>query len=255
MQPPPRRRYGRPRYTDGSHNPDGSSKYVFLAGVGLTLPTGGTHNYLTTNFGLQAGVGRNFNKNLGVIAQFDYDRFGIQTATLNNLLTIYNKQIAAYNATVSAHNQISPFTQLGGSTHIWSFTLNPVYNFSDGEKFGSYVVAGAGFYHKRADITTPAIGSYCDYYGYCYQYQANQPIDWYTSNAVGVNAGIGFTYKLSRFANQKLYAEARYVYTANSRRPYYDGFTGTQLSSTYVNVFPQTSAPTTYIPIKIGIRF
>ncbi len=252
MQPPPRRRYGRPRYTDSSHNADGSNKYTLVVGGGLTLPTGGTKSALTTSYSFQGGVGRNFNKKLGVIAQFDWDNFGVQTSTLNNLLGIYRSLGA-----VDQNN--APITQLNGSSHIWSFTLNPIYNFAGGDKTGAYVVAGAGFYHKTASFSIPAIGTgYDPYYGY-YQFQANQPIDTYTSNALGVNGGIGFTYKLSRFSNTKLFAEARYVYTANSRRPYYDAPVGTTppagYGATYFNVLPQNSAPSTYIPVKFGVRF
>lgn len=248
MQPPPRRRYGRPRYTDGSHNPDGSNKYTFEAGGGLTLPTGGTKSALTTSFSFQGGVGRNFNKNLGVLAQFDWDNFGVQTAVLNNLLNVYNG--------LGAKDQTgAPLSQLIGSSHIWSLTLNPIYNFAGGERLGAYVIGGAGFYHRTATFSIPSVGTYCDPYYGCYPYQANAPIDSYTSNAFGVNGGVGVTYKFSHFASARFFAEARYVYTANSRRPYYDGATGTALSPTYFNVFPQNSMPATYIPIKFGIRF
>lgn len=249
LQPPPRRRYGRPRYTDSSHNADGSNKYTFEVGGGLTLPTGGTKSYAKTSYNFQGGVGRNFNKKLGVIAQFDWDNFGIQTNTLNNLLAIYN----GLGATDSSG---AALTQLNGSSHIWSLTLNPIYNFVGGEKLGAYVIGGAGFYHKTATFSVPEIGTgYDPYYGY-YQFQANATLDSYTSNAVGGNVGIGFTYKLSRFANERLFAEARYVYTANQRRPYYDGNgTNPTSSATYFNVFPQNSAPTTYIPVKFGLRF
>src|SRR5271170_926059 len=82
-QPPPRRRYSRPNYNDSRTNSDGSAKYTFLAGGGFTLPTGGTHSVLDTSWKIQAGVGRNFNKTFGIIAQFDYDNFGINTSTLN----------------------------------------------------------------------------------------------------------------------------------------------------------------------------
>ena len=184
MQPPPRRRYGRPRYTDNSHNPDGSNKYGFLVGGGFTLPTGGTHNYMKTNYNFQVGGGRNFNKNLGLMAQFDWANFGIQTNTLNTLL-------ATYNNLGAVDQNGNPLTQLGGTSHVWSFTLDPVYNFTGGDKSGAYVVAGVGFYHKTANFTVPAIGQYFDPYYGLIQYQANQTIDKYTSNAVGVNAGVG----------------------------------------------------------------
>src|ERR1700678_1032006 len=76
-QPPPRRKYSRPNYNDSRTNSDGSEKYTFLVGGGFTLPTGATHSALDTSWKIQGGVGRNFNKTFGVIAQFDYDNFGI----------------------------------------------------------------------------------------------------------------------------------------------------------------------------------
>jgi opacity protein-like surface antigen len=238
-QPPPRRRYGRPNYADSHNNADGSSKYTFVAGAGFTMPTGGTHNYLTPSYKFQVGGGRNFNKMLGLLLQFDYDHFGFQTATLNNLITIYNAAPTYAN-----------FSQLGGSSHVWSFTLNPIVTIIDGERAGAYVTGGAGFYHKTANFTVPGTGEYCDPYYGCYTYSANETVDKYTSNAFGANGGFGFTFKPSQFSNERLFAEARYVWTDNQPRPY--NISGT---TAYYNAFPQNSARTTYIPVTIGIRF
>jgi hypothetical protein len=239
-QPPPRRRYGRPNYNDSRTNPDGSPKYSFFAGGGFGLSTGGTHNYYSgAGWGLQVGGGRNFNKKIGVMVQFDYDHFGYQTNTLNNLLAIYNAP--PINAALPV---------LGGTGHVWSFSLDPRYTFYEGDKYGVYAVVGVGFYHKTANFTTPSIGTYCDPYYGCYQYSANQTIDKYTSNAPGFNVGIGMTYKFSRFASQRFYTEARYVYVDNSAKPF--DVSGT---TSYFNAFPQNSAKTTYIPVKFGIRF
>lgn len=255
-QPPPRRRYGRPNYADSHTNADGSSKYTFMAGGGFTLPTGGTHNYASPGWKIQVGAGRNFNRTLGVMLQFDYDKFGINTATLTHQLDTYDT-LCNLDPTCT-----QPLTQLGGNIHDWSFSVDPIVNFYTSDTFGAYVTGGVGFYHKYTQFTTPAIGEYCDPYYGCYQYQANQPVDWYTSNAFGANGGFGLTYKLSRWANQRLYVEARYVWTDNNPKPCYDG-TGTNVnncnstppSSTYLNVFPQASARTTYIPVTFGIRF
>jgi hypothetical protein len=236
-QPPPRRKYSKPNYADSHTNSDGSAKYTFFVGGGFTLPVGGTHNYATTSWKVQAGGGRNFNKTFGVMLQFDYDKFGMQTNTLNNQLAIYN----ALGAGLS---------QLGGNVHDWSFTLNPVANFYSSDTIGAYAVVGVGFYHKYTEFTTPSIGLYCDPFYGCYQYSANAPVDWYTSNAVGFNGGVGMTYKFSRFAPEKFYVEARYVYTANSQRPF--DVSGT---TSYFNAFPAASAKTTYIPITFGVRF
>jgi hypothetical protein len=240
-QPPPRRRYGKPNYNDSRTNADGSPKYTIFVGGGFTLPVGGSHNYLTTSYDFQAGAGRNFNKTFGVVVQFDWDNFGFQTATLN-------RQLAIYNATC---NGGCGLTQLGGTSHIWSFTTGPVVNFYSSDTFGAYAIGGVGFYHKTANFTIPAIGVYCDPFYGCFTYQANQTIDKYTSNAFGVNAGLGLTYKFSRFAGERFFVEGRYVYTFNSARPFSLG----AANSNYFNVFPQNSAKTGFIPVTFGIRF
>jgi hypothetical protein len=240
-QPPPRRRYGHPNYSDSHTNADGSAKYSFVVGGGFTLPVGGSHSYLSTSYAFQAGVGRNFNKKFGVQADFDWANFGFQTSALNRQLLIYNLTCVGGCG----------LTQLGGTSHIWSFTLDPIMNFYQSDTVGAYVIGGAGFYHKTANFTIPSIGTYCDPFYGCYQYQANQTIDKYTSNAFGVNAGFGMTYKFSRFAGEKLYMEARYVYTFNSERPFSYG----DVNGNNFNVFPQNSAKTGFIPITFGIRF
>jgi hypothetical protein len=239
-QPPPRRRYGRPNYNDSHTNSDGSAKYTFLVGGGFTLPVGGSHNYLATSYNIQAGAARNFNKKFGVQVEFDWANFGFQTATLNNQLAIYNGPFFLYG-----------IPQLGGSSHVWSFTLNPIMNFYTSDTWGAYVIGGGGFYHKTANFTTPVIAQACSPFYGCYAYQANQTIDKYTSNAFGVNAGIGATYKFSRFAGERFYVEARYVYTFNSSRAFDYG----DVNFNNVNVFPQNSAKTGFIPVTFGVRF
>jgi hypothetical protein len=236
-QPPPRRYGRRPVYADSAHNSDGSNKYSFYGGAGFTVPVGGTANYLTPSYSIQVGGGRNFNKSLGIMVEFDWDNFGIQGSTLNNQYTLYNSLGAG-------------LTSLDGYNHVWSFSLDPTYTFWQTEKQGAYVIGGVGFYHKITTFTTPALGLSCSPYYGCFQYQANQPIDSYTSNAPGLNAGAGFTYKPSRFGNIKFYAEARYVYTFNSARAF--DVSGT---TPYFNAFPQNSATTSYIPVKFGVRF
>ena len=247
-QPPPRRSYGRPRYSDKSHNPDGSNKYTFEFGAGLTVPTGTTNNTFTPSYKFQVGAGRNFNKNVAVLAQFDWDTFGIQTAALNKLLATY-QTLCGTNCTGTQIQRI------GGNMHVWSFSIDPMITFAQSDKTGAYLVGGVGFYHKFSNLTTPVQSTYYDpYYGYI-SYPANASIDTYTSNAPGFNGGAGFTYRPSRFAGERFFAEVRYVYVVNTARPYYDGTTGTKLSATYFNVFPQNSLRTSYLPITFGIRF
>ena len=239
-QPAPRRRYGRPNYSDKMHNPDGSSKIAFVVGGGFTVPvfTPST-NYLKLSYKLMGGVGYNFNKNFGVLAQFDYDHFALPGGLITSQMAVYNAQGYTYSDGTTVD-----FSGLDGSTHDWSLTLNPTFNFYQGETSGAYAVVGGGFYHKVTNFTLPQTGTYCDYYGICYSYQANQTFDFYTSNSAGVNGGIGFTFKPSRFASERLFAEARYVFNFNNQRP-----------ASGTNLFPGNSATTSYIPVTVGIRF
>lgn len=256
LQPPPRRRYGRPRYNDSSHNPDGSNKYMFVVGGGLAAPVNDFSNYTNLSYGFQVGVGRNFNKNFALVFQYDYDNFGFKGATLTNQINLYNYLIALNNQQ-NPNNPLSPLQQLDGNSHVWSFTLNPTYTIYSGEGLGAYVVGGFGFYHKAANFTTAQTGvAYDPYYGY-YQYQANQPIDQYFSNEVGFSGGFGLTYKPSRFAGERLYAEVRYHYMVNQLK---SGITiatvATAPASTNFNdQYPQNSHRTAFIPVKVGIRF
>ena len=234
-QPPPRRRYGRPNYSDRMHNSDGSSKITILAGVGFTNPMSDSTNYLKTGWKIQAGVGYNFNKKLGVVFQFDWDHFALPGQVISNQSNVYDSYFG-YSGSVPG---------LDGNAHIWSFTLNPTYNFYQSDTTGVYAVVGGGFYHKVTDFTLPATGQYCSYYG-CYQYTANQTFDQYVSNSPGVSAGLGFTWKMSRFASQRLYAEARYVHTFNSYRP---------LNFSTTVLYPGNSTESSYVPVTVGVRF
>lgn len=242
-QPPPRRRYGRPNYSDSHTNADGSSKFAFMAGGGAAVPTMDTANYLTPSWTFQAGAGRNWNKNFGVLFQFDYAHFGMQGPVLYNQYNLYNSFCTTAQA---AAGNCTPLTSLDGNSHIWSFTLDPTYTIytSNSGRTGAYVVGGVGFYHKVANFTVPTVGSYCDYFYGCYQYQVNQNIDHYTSNAFGLNGGVGLTYKLSHFASERLYMEARFVWIDNQPR-----------SFSYTNLYPPNANQSYYIPITVGLRF
>lgn len=240
---PPRRRYGRTRYRGGNTNADGSNKFAFMAGVGFTQPVGNTKQYFVPSYGFQVGAGRNFNRNVGVMLQFDWDNFALTQRSLSQQSYLYTGDQYPADYGLDAHS------------HIWSFSLDPYYNIAVREGLGAYLTAGVGFYHKTTQFTVPGeVTGYDPYYGF-YDYEADEPIDSYTSNAVGFNGGIGLTYKFSRFSNEKLYGEIRYVVTLNSAR---DGYTVDNINTTTYNgynAFPYNSHRTTYLPVKFGVRF
>jgi len=253
-----RRRYGRPRYRGGNTNPDGSNRWMGYGGVGFTQPVGNTWKYDTPSWAFHVGFGRQFSYKFALPVEFSWDNFGLTKQTLDNQFTLYNGQIYAYctaNPATCNANGITPLTSLDGNAHVWSFSLQPTYTIYGGDGLGAYVLAGVGFYHKVTNFTVPTVGEYCDYYYGCYEYQANQVIDHYTSNAPGFDAGIGFTWKLSHFSNVKLYAEGRYVYMINSQRQGVTLSTPNYATNTSYNDFPANSNRTSYFPIKFGVRF
>ena len=137
--------------------------------------------------------------------------------------------------------------------------LTPVYQVYSGPGLGAYIVGGVGFFHKVATFTVPEVEEECYYY--CVEYQANAVVDHYSANAPGFDGGIGITYKPSRFAGERLFAEGRYVFVDNSQR---HGITvanaasyGYPNSNTYAgnNYYQANSNRTTYTVFKAGIRF
>ena len=244
-----RRRYGAPRYRGGNTNADGSEKYTAFVGGGVTIPFGDQKRYDTASWGFQVGAGRNFNKNIGVNVEFNWDEFGLQGSNLTQQSFVEDP---------------TNFYGLQGNTdgysHIWSLSLSPIYTLKSGEGLGAYVTAGAGFYHKVTTFTTPEQVQGIDpYYGFLETYIANEPFDSYTSNSPGVDAGFGLTYKFSRFANERLYAEARYVVTFNSQRTGINGSNYNNYAPDYnyptYNLYPANSNRSNYLPVKFGIRF
>lgn len=237
-----RRRYGAPRYRGGNTNADGSEKYTAYAGVGFQIPVGVNSDYLTTSYGIQVGVGRNFNKHFGLNLEFDYDKFGMTGQTISNQSYVYFTDASNSNG-------------LDANSHIWNFSIQPTYQIYSGEGLGAYITAGAGFYHKVANFTLPEQEEYCDPYYGCGIVEVNGTVDHYTSNAPGFDGGVGVTYKFSHFSNEKFFAEVRYVYMDNQFRPGITVSNVGSITSTTTNFFPQNSNTTSYMPVKLGIRF
>lgn len=242
-----RRRYGRPRYRGGNTNADGSPKYDFYVGGGYAQPVGDTYHYFTPSWGFQAGGGRMFNARAGVNLEFSYDHLGLNGRTLDQQSYIY------FADTNPSDNG------LDANAHDWAFSLQPIYNIRSGAGLGAYVTGGVGFYHKVTNFTIPEEEEYCDpFYGICEPIEVNGTFDHYTSNAPGFDGGFGLTYKFSRFSNERLYGEIRYVVTLNSQRQgltYADVANNPNYTYTGSNFFPANSNRTTYLPVKFGIRF
>jgi len=223
--PPRRRPYGRPTYKDRYTNPDGSSKFAFEVGAGFATPAGSTGHYQKTSWNFSAGAGRNFNRAFGVLLQYDYANLGVA----NSITDAISNAVGA---------------DVNGNTHLWSITIDPVINFSDSHShYGAYITGGGGFYRKVTTFTEPDSGTCFDpYYGY---YACSQTLAHWSNNAGGLNAGLGFFYKLSTEGNAKLFAEARYTWVDNQSSPH----------NTAANGYPPANYRTGYFPVTFGLRF
>ncbi|HTH54074.1 MAG TPA: hypothetical protein VL495_08995 [Edaphobacter sp.] len=237
-QPPPHRTYGRrTNYSDRWHNADGSNKYTFEGGAGFTMPTGSSGKELGTSWKFQVGGGYNFTKKFAVLLQYDYDKFGLTDGNIN-------RQYGRYPPLIDSNGNVIDLSGLGGNAHMWSITLNPMYTFYQGDALGAYVIGGGGFYRKITNFTLPQTGVYCDFFGFCYQFTQDQTFDHYSNNAGGLNGGVGFTYRLSRFSSTKFFSEVRYVWVDNQPS-----------TNSEVSFYPENNKRTGYFPITFGIRW
>ena len=258
-QPPPRRRYGRPNYSSGNTNADGSEKYTFLAGIGYAGPTGNTHKYETPSYGFQFGGGRNFSKVYGLLAQFDYDHFGLQGATIANQQYIYNyctaaDESAGYCYPVGPNNAQS-VSGLDGNNHVWSFTLNPTFTLPTEGSLGAYAVFGVGFYHKVTNFTEPTLEEYCYYY--CEEIRGkreHRPLHKQcTSGSMADSASPINSPSSPTSGSIRKLGTSTFPTRSAMASPHRTFATSPLLTAT--DFYPANSNRTTYIPVKFGIRF
>lgn len=236
-QPPPgRRSYGRSRYQDRMHNSDGSTKIAFMAGGGMTVPTGNTAKYYTPSWTIGAGAGINFNRMFGILGEFHYDHMGLTGGAINYE---YNNVLAVIQQQGYSADDLDGFD---ANAHVISLTVNPIINFSDPRsKVGAYVTGGGGWYRKSTNFTLPTAQTGCNYY-YCQTFYTTYDLDSYSASTFGWNVGFGLTYKLSEFSSERLFVDARYHWA-----PIKD--------NKGADFFPYNARHTGYIPVTVGIRF
>jgi hypothetical protein len=203
------------------------SKLAIEAGGGFTAPVGndvsggqslGLSGYNTWGYNITVGAGWNFNKWLGTLVEYQFNRNKIPGDTL---------------AAVGAP---------GGNINTWSFTIDPIiYLPPITSKLGAYVTGGGGFYRKVTNYTSPAESCFFDpFFGLICNTQ-NETIYHFSSNQGGVNIGAGLYWRaFGPDSHAKLYAEARYVWvdspSASASQPFAEG-------------------TEELIPVTFGIRF
>lgn len=159
-----------------------------LAG-GFNGPTSYTSNYLT--WGGQFSVGGGLRLKHGLSMLIDYQFMDDK---------LPGKLIGETGAT-------------GGKAHIWSVTLNPVWDLFPKRTNSVYVTGGGGFYRKLTEFTNLEPTQYCSYF-YCGTGYAPQTVGHFSSNQGGFSIGGGFSHKFGGMYGEghtAIFAEARYL--------------------------------------------
>jgi hypothetical protein len=172
-------------------------RWDFSVGVGVTPPIADLRSRLNTGWHIAAGAGYNFNRTFGVRVEYMYNGFGVKQSVLNAL---------------SVPN---------GDAHMNSITLDPVFHFKTMGRFGGYLIGGGGFYRRTVQFTQPTtaiVDVFDPWWGYLGPaiIPVNRVIGSATSNAGGVNAGLGLDIDLGHGGAQ-FYSELRYHYAATHR--------------------------------------
>jgi opacity protein-like surface antigen len=188
-----------------------TSRFTGFVGGGFSEPVKALGTRLDRGWNAAGGVGINFNDHFGGLLDFSFNDFGINRTALNNA------------------------GAPGGTTRIWSVTLDPIVHLASVESRADlYLTGGGGIYHRTVEFTQPAVATVAvidPWWGIVYpaSFLTNQVIGSYSTYKPGFNVGAGVAFKIS--GNTKLFAEARYHHM----------FTN--------------GLNTTYVPVTVGLRW
>lgn len=162
--------------------------FAFNVGAGFTQGVGSTGTRLNTGWNFDAGAGYNFHPRFGLMAQFNFNRFDINNATV---------------------------TALGfpdGNLRMWALTLDPIIHTNPRGPVDVYFIGGGGLYHREQEFTRPTVAifqGFDPFFGFFRVAEpANEVLTSYSVNKPGWNGGMGVSFGTKW--NAKFYAEARY---------------------------------------------
>lgn len=165
----------------------GTSGLAFEAGLGFNAPESDSIGW---GWNLQIGAGVHAGEHFTPMIEYQFIHTGL------------------------AQYLIDAVGSDGGFTHIWSFGIDPVYDFAPKATNDFYIKGGGGFYRKVTNFTDAQQGEYCDYFYGCYGVTQNVVIDHFSSNQGGWNIGGGYYHRFGGIygtGKMKFFAEARYL--------------------------------------------
>jgi hypothetical protein len=174
-------------------------------GMTITEPVNPMGRYANLGAGIGGGVGYNFTRRHGVLAEFMWNGLSATSEALNPIRSAVQDN------------------SINGTTNLYTVSGN--YRFElRGNRLGAYLIGGGGLYYRKTYLTkgvTSPSGVPCSrswlWYGFsCVAGMVvpNQTISSSGSNAFGFNGGIGFTVRVGP-APYRMYAESRYHYAPN----------------------------------------
>jgi hypothetical protein len=199
------------------------SHMAYEVGGGFNAPTEDSSPYISWGGNITLGAGYRFNKNLALMLEYQF---------------IDSKLPGAIIAQAGA---------TGGNDHIWSFTLDPVFDFNPKSSINVYATGGYGFYRKVTSFTDPQQQQYCTYF-YCGVITQNVVVGHFSSNQAGWNIGGGLSHRFGGWngdGKMSLFAEARYLDVLSPAITTEPNGLGTTA----------VGADTKIIPVTVGLRF
>lgn len=217
---------GAGQYDNRSHGGGGGgimSHMTYEFGGGANAPTGDSASYITWGGNFTVGAGYRWNQNLSLNLEYQF---------------IDSKLPGAIIAEAGA---------TGGHDHIWSFTVDPMYEFNPKSSIGFYAVGGGGFYRSVTSFTNPELSQYCTYF-YCGVVTQNVVVGHYSSNQGGWSIGGGIEHRFAGWngdGKMRVFAEARYLDVL------------TPAVTTQANGLGTTTVgeDTKIVPVTFGVRF
>ena len=193
------------------------SHLSFEGGGGADAPIGADSKVITWGPQVTLGAGWKFTRHLSALVEYQF---------IDDKLPAYlTRQVGS----------------VGGNAHIWSFTVDPVYDLFPKRASDIYLTGGGGFYRKLTSFTDPQPVTYCYYF--CYGGYQNVVVSHFSSNQGGWNAGFGLSHRLGSpdmggVSRLRVYMEARYLWIDTPGKGSAQGLGRTEL-----------------VPITIGLRW
>ena len=198
------------------------SHMTWELGGGFNAPTSDSAPYITWGGNFTVGAGYRWNQNLTLNLEFQF---------------IDSKLPGAMIAQAGSQ---------GGHDHIFSLTLDPMYEFNPKSAIGFYAVGGYGFYHKSTIFTDPQTVQYC--YFYCGYGTQNVTVGQFSTNQGGWSIGGGLEHRFAGWngdGKTRVFAEARYL----------DVLSPAVVASPNGLSVTTVGADTKIIPVTFGVRF